>query len=199
MSVRLFLLIFLSLSFIISCGNNEQRLEGGSESQAPESSVLSGSDLHSAALNGHSQQVEEAIGRGVTVDYIDELGRTALMFASFNGHTEIVRLLIDEGAEVNLRNDEGRTPLMFAASGPFRETVLLLLAEGAEVNVQDSIEGWTALMYAAAEGNKDVVENLLDQGADATLEDDDGDTAIDFATDNGHTQIVRDLRNSLRL
>lgn len=197
MCSRLPVFIILIFIFSVSCGNEEQQQTNQAEPGPAESAGLSGTDLRAAALDGHLPLVRDAISEGIATDDTDELGWSALMYASFNGHTEIVRLLIDEGAEVNLANGEGRTPLMFAASGPFSETVLLLLEEGAELNIQDSIEGWTALMYAAAEGNLDVVEVLLDHGADASLEDKDGETAIDFAANNGHTQIAEHLRSSL--
>ena len=195
-TLSLFIIVF-SIA-VISCGSGEQKSE--SQMDVTDKSTvneLSAGDLRGAALNGDFKTVSDALKQEIPVDEPDELSRTALMFAAFNGHTEVIRLLIDEGADVNLRNDEGRSPLMFAASGPFPETVLLLLDKGVEVNVQDSIEGWSALMYAAAEGNRDVIEILLNHGADASLEDDDGETAIDFAANNGHAQTVTLLRNSL--
>lgn len=198
MKITLSIFIIAFSITVLSCESDEQKSESKVDvTDKPTVNELSAGDLWDAALNGDIQTVSETIGQGVLVDESDALGRTALMFAAFNGHTEVVRLLIDGGAEVNLRNDEGRTPLMFAASGPFSETVMLLLDKGAEVNVQDSIEEWSALMFAAAEGNRDVVEILLNHDADASLEDDDGETAIDFAVNNGHTQTVTLLRNSL--
>lgn len=198
MKIILSLFIIVFSIAVISCGSDDQNIE--SNVNVTDKSTVnewSAGDLQAAALNGNLQAVREAIDQGVPVDEPDELGRTALMFAAYNGHTEVVNLLIDVGAEVNLKNNEGRTPLMFAASGPFPETVLLLLDEGADIDVQDSIEGWSALMYAAAEGNREVVKILLNHGADASLEDEDGETAIDFAESNGHTQTVTLLSNSL--
>ena len=45
-------------------------------------------------------------------------------------------------------------------------------------------------MFAAAEGQLEVVQALLSHGADATLSDVDGDTALDFASQNGHSDVV---------
>lgn len=195
-TLTLFFIVF-SIA-MISCGSDEPQNESEADvMDKPIVNEFSAEDLRAAALNGDLKTVREVIIQGVHVDESDDLNRTALMFAAFNGHSEVVRLLIDEGAEVNLKNNEGRTPLMFAASGPFPETVLLLLDEGADISVQDSVEEWSALMYAAAEGNRDVIEILLKQGADASMEDEDGETAIDFAENNGHTQTVTILRNSL--
>ena len=65
-----------------------------------------------------------------------------------------------------------------------------LLREHPDVNLIDRGEHWTALMFAAAEGQTEVVKLLLAAGADATLKDVDGDTARNFAAQNGHTETV---------
>lgn len=192
-------LIIITLSFTaISCSGNEQESEAEVDQAVRQTTdELTDGELRSAALNGDLQTVNESIEHGISVDDTDELGRTALMFAAFNGHNEIIDLLIANGAEVNLENNEGRTALMFASSGSFPETVLLLLENGAEVNRSDSLEEWTPLMYAAAEGNNEVVGILLEHGANANARDTDGETATDFAENNGHTQTVMLIRNSL--
>lgn len=191
-----FIVVFSFLT--LSCESDEQKSESNSDF-ADQSSGMewTAGDLHGAALNGDLQIVNESIEQGISVDDTDELGRTALMFAAFNGHNEVIDLLIANGAGVNLENDEGRTSLMFAASGPFPETVLLLIENGADVNRADSVEEWTPLMYAAAEGNNEVVELLLEHGANPNAKDTDGETATDFAENNGHAQTVTLLRNSL--
>jgi ankyrin repeat protein len=50
-------------------------------------------------------------------------------------------------------------------------------------------------MTAAAEGQLEVVRHLLDHGADRSLEDTDGDTALTFARQNGHAEVVKLLEN----
>jgi ankyrin repeat protein len=112
------------------------------------------------------------------------------MFAAFNGHRRVVSFLLVEGAKVDHKDANGRTALMYASSGPFAETVELLLDAGAEVDVQGMLEGFTALMTAAAEGQLEVVELLLERGADPALEDVDGDTALSFARQGRHNEVV---------
>lgn len=192
-------LFIMVLSFaLLSCESDEQNQESNT-GIADEATVeeWTAGDLRGAALSGNFQTVNESIEQGISVDNADELGRTSLMFAAFNGHNEVIELLIANGANVNRENDEGRTPLMFAASGPFPKTVLLLIENEADVNRSDSVEEWTPLMYAAAEGNNEVVALLLEHGADPNAMDTDGETATDFAQNNGHTQTVALLRDSL--
>jgi ankyrin repeat protein len=59
------------------------------------------------------------------------------------------------------------------------------------------LEGFTALMTAAAEGQLEVVRLLLERGADPTLVDTDGDTALSFARQNGHTMVAQLLEDQL--
>ncbi len=149
-----------------------------------------------AALDGKFETVRRALESGINVNATDDQQRTALMLASFNGHTTVVKLLLDEGATVDHRDAFGRTALMFAATGTDAETVELLLDAGADVNAVDSGEGFTALMHAAAEGQTKVVQVLLKHQADPDIRDVDGDTARDFATQNGHAEVVNLLSNN---
>jgi ankyrin repeat protein len=146
--------------------------------------------LMEAAYMGKLDEVRRLVLDGTPVDAIDAEGRTPLMFAAFNGHAAVAEYLLDAGAEIDTKDSSGRTALMYAASGPFVETVGLLLKRGAEVNVQGTLEGFTPLMTAAAEGLTEVVRILLAAGADRDIKDVDGDTALSFARQNGHGEVV---------
>lgn len=147
-----------------------------------------------ASHNGEIARIRQLLEEGADVSAADERGQTALMLAAFNGHTDIVWLLLEEGARIEARNRDGRTVLMFAASGPFPATVQVLLEAGASPDVADEIEGWTALMFASAEGNTEVARVLLEHGADPSLKDKDGETALDFAKNNGHVKVMQLLQ-----
>jgi len=151
--------------------------------------------LMEAAYLGRLDEVERLVSDGTAVDATDPEHRTPLMFAAFNGHTAVVRFLEEKGAEVDTRDINGRTALMYASSGPYLDTVALLLSKGSDVNVQGTLEGFTALMTAAAEGQVEIVRHLLDHGADRNLEDKDGDTALSFARQFGHVDVVELLES----
>lgn len=151
--------------------------------------------LFDSAHLGKLDEVERLVSGGTAADARDPDHRTPMMFAAFNGHTVVVGFLVEKGAEVDNMDINGRTALMYASSGPFEETVKLLLAKGAEVNVQGTLEGFTALMTAAAEGQIEIVRRLLDHGADRSLEDKDGDTALSFARQQGHAEVVKLLES----
>lgn len=189
--------VAIAVLLIGGCGQEDQAMPPLTK---PEETVretvkftapISESAFREAALQGQIETVREAIDQGVEVNATDIEGRTALHFASFNGHTDIVLSLLAKGAVVDRRDKMGRTALMFAASGSNQETVSALLKAKADPNIVDSGEGFTALMHAAAEGQLEVVKILLSQGADATIRDVDGDTALNFASRNGHSDVVQ--------
>jgi len=152
--------------------------------------------LFEAAFAGSLDEVESLVRGGTAVDAVDPENRTPMMFAAFNGHRQVVSFLLTVGATPDSKDVNGRTALMYAASGPYAETVELLLDSGAEIDIQGSLEGFTALMTAAAEGQIEVVRLLLARGADPAIKDVDGDTALTFARQNGHTAVAQLLEDS---
>lgn len=194
---------FLVFSFTNRCNNSDQDTPSeqfaNSTSASGEMSIeqeISPELLRQAAFNGEEEVIEMGIRQNIPLNETDGMGRTALMLAAFNGHSTIVEQLLNGGADLKIRDIQGRTPLIFAASGPYPETVELLLEKKADPDVVDNGEGWSSLMFAAAEGNIEVVEILLGYGADESLEDKDGETAIDFARNNNHEQVVKLLEGS---
>jgi len=163
--------------------------------QAPVQLTPEEQALMESAYHGKLNEVERLVFEGTAVDVVDPEHRTPMMFAAFNGHTQVVEFLLEKGAQVDTRDISGRTGLMYASSGPYGDTVMLLLSRGAEVDVQGKLEGFTALMTAAAEGQLEVVRYLLDHGADRSLEDKDGDTALSFARQKGHAEVVELLES----
>lgn len=201
-SKRFFIFVLLGGILQISACENKKtqsdppRKETQSlENSNPTPAELTAEDLREAAFNNQINTVKQAFEQGIDVNDTDDQNRTALMLASFNGHTEIVKLLLKHDATLDVRNADGRTALMFAASGPFPETVTTLLEAGADPNLVDTKEHWSALMFAAAEGNTKVVQTLLKHGADAGKKDVDGDTALNFARNNGHKEVVQILQD----
>ncbi|ORY61608.1 ankyrin repeat-containing domain protein, partial [Pseudomassariella vexata] len=59
-----------------------------------------------------------------------------------------------------------------------------------------NIEGETPLWIAAAEGHRDIVELFIKAGADLNFQDENGQTAVSIARENGHEGVVRILEQS---
>lgn len=193
--------VLLLSGFILftACGDEDKQetKSNNFENQSKSSPVnITTLQLMKASLEGNLNIIEKAVTENVDLNQQDQAGRTPLMMAAFNGHSEIVQYLLDNGADFQATDMEGRSPLIFGASGPYPQTVKLLLEAGADPNKTDKKEGWSALMWAAAEGNEEVVQILLDSGADPNLKDKDDETALNFASSNGHSNVVKLLKQT---
>ena len=60
-----------------------------------------------ATYRGHTEAMQELLGRGAAVEDRKENGNTALIAAATQGHLGAVRMLLDHQAEVNdkMKND----------------------------------------------------------------------------------------------
>jgi len=128
--------------------------------------------------------------RGINLDIRAKNGDTALMIAAFKKHKTVVEMLLAKGAQINT---EGWTALHYAAAAGDTEIVQLLIKKSAEVDAA-SPNLTTPLMMAAGSGNIYTVKALLDAGADLNLANEQGLTAIDFASRGSHQDIVDGLK-----
>ena len=104
----------------------------------------------------------------------------------------------------SLTDDGGNTALIVASENGHKGIVKLLLECGVNVDKRTP-NGWTALMKASERGdsNLEVIELLLRHGAQADLQNNEGDSALIVATQNGQTvlviKLVRDHRANVDL
>ncbi|KAG8307676.1 3'-5' RNA helicase ythdc2 [Homalodisca vitripennis] len=93
-----------------------------------------------------------------------------------------------------LKQDMDRCLAQAWASGTeqaFTQLLQLILSENISVDYQHSDTGLTALMAAAARGSVDMAEHLLSLGAKVNIKaGSDERTALDWATENGHQDVV---------
>lgn len=117
----------------------------------------------------------------VQVEVRTNQGESPLMMAALKGRLELARRLIERKAEVN---KPGWTPLHYAATNADAVSLpmtRLLLEHHAYIDAE-SPNGSTPLMMAAHYGHPSVVKLLLEEGADPLLKNQQGLSAIDFAT-----------------
>jgi len=77
----------------------------------------------------HSEELQLMLDYGANIDFVDEGGSSALIFAAWKGHEECVfcvRLLIDAGADVNIVNKAGQSALDIARAKGHTECITLL-------------------------------------------------------------------------
>jgi ankyrin repeat protein len=177
------------------------------------------------AVNAFSPQsyeiAEFLIQRGADVNIReDSIGATPLISASLNGSSKLVELLIKNNANVNEKTYDGLSALHYACEEGHIKTIRLLIENDADVNARSIasrqgalndplfqpllnekglslLSGATPLMSASYRGNEEVVILLLQHQADPTILNDRGESALDFAEKNGHTEVVKHLKKSL--
>ena len=104
--------------------------------------------LLSAIEHGDPKTMLDLLDRGVSPDFADYAGRTALMYAAINGQVRVItRALLDNGANVNRTSRDGTTALMAAAIFGNPEGVRMLLESGARIDARDTA-GRSALDWA---------------------------------------------------
>jgi ankyrin repeat protein len=67
--------------------------------------------------------------------------------------------------------------------------VRLLIDNGAHINAQNNL-GTTPLIFATMYNKRTSVILLLEKGADKTITDNEGKTALDYASEKGFDEIV---------
>ncbi|CAN6223146.1 unnamed protein product [Urochloa humidicola] len=111
----------------------------------------------------------------------------------FYGRIERIRALREQGADLDSIDMVGMTPLMKAILRRPRslEMAKVLLRLGANVNVYMPVLGGTALHHCVEHKHGKTVNLLLSHGADPFIKDEDGNTALELARQNGFVNIVR--------
>jgi len=117
-------------------------------------------------------------------------GATPLHMAALHGSEDDALLYIERGADVNTRNALGWTVLHSAIRGSLDLTVVKLLVErGADVNAKDDA-GDTPLIEVAKRGYLEVAEVLMNERVDINAVNGEGRTALDYAIEGHHEDIV---------
>ena len=112
------------------------------------------------------------------------------------GHSFRMKVLYTLGVDVNAEGCEGRycyNAMWGAAYGGYDDEIEFLLKRGADPNATSARLWMTPLMLAAYQGHESTVRLLLENGGDPNA-DIDGETALSFAREKSHSQIIEMLR-----
>ena len=150
--------------------------------------------LTAAASHGHTETVRYFLGLlEVEVDHTNDEGCTALHLAARYMHADVVQVLIDAGADIETKDVEGYSPLHFACRSGSLDSVKLLVRAGAGVRVTNNYGG-TCLAIAAYHGHIETVRYLLClPEVEVDHANDEGHTALHFAADENHADVVQVL------
>ncbi len=157
--------------------------------------IVVGADVHSRDSKGwtalmivywsNTKIVKALIAAGADVNAQDNNGWTVLMQASISGCTESVKILIEAGADVNAKDEGENTALWWACKFEHLETVKILVDAGTVLRFHNDDyydNGKTALMQASYGGKLEVVKVLIAAGVDVNARDNDGTTALMYAS-----------------
>ena len=154
--------------------------------------------LFMAAKNGTAAMIELLAEAGADINATNANGTTPLMLAAASGQVDAVKVLLDRGAEVNSKDiTNEQNALMFAAALGRADVVKLLAVKGAELDETTKVteivkrEYRYRLRQQQADPNQRV-RNIRVEGA-TSLPTMGGTTALQFATREGHMDVVRAL------
>ncbi len=104
---------------------------------------------------------------GTGVEWVQQGGFTALMFAARENDVESARLLVEKGAKIDSAAANGATALVIAAHSNSPAVAKLLLEKGANPNAAEA--GYSALHLGILHADLDLVKALLAHGANPNL------------------------------
>jgi ankyrin repeat protein len=169
------------------------------------------SEIVNAATDGQTETLKTLISGSADVQSDSRLALISAAFSalerqgngeSYDGQVEAVQILTNAGAAVDEHFDNGMTALMLMAILGQTDVVRVLLDAGADVNaVATSADGSTPLIFAVFGGVTEVVSMLIEAGADVDLADagtgsGDGRTALSYAEEKDHAEIVGVLKQA---
>jgi ankyrin repeat protein len=130
----------------------------------------------------------------VNVEVRNLRDESPLMLAALDGHLAMAEALIEKGADVN---KPGWAPLHYAATKGHLSMIELLLENDAYIDAESPNKS-TPLMMAAMYGTGAAVKALLVAGADPELKNEQGLSAIDFATKVSRKDVAEMIANEIR-
>ncbi|KAL9094216.1 MAG: hypothetical protein Q9165_003356 [Trypethelium subeluteriae] len=177
-----------------SSGRDVQEAVANSARSGLSIDVAAKEDLCDAARHGDTETVQHFLEmEPLDINYIGQLGGSALTWSASQGHESITRLLLDHSEiDVNCKDLDGITPLHYAARrGDTLITYLLLRQRKIEADSKDFL-GQTPLSKAAEHRREAIVRLLLDrEDVNADSKDNRGLTPLSWAASTGEVAIVR--------
>lgn len=147
--------------------------------------------LRMAALSGHAHLVSMLLEQGAPLwDTQSQVAehQSALFVAAEFGRVDVVKVLLKYGANVDVvEKDVNVTALNKAAEQGQSEVMILLIESGALINREECI---TPLIDASFFGRISCVELLLEHGIDVDTKDGRGSTALLYATQRSHVDVI---------
>ena len=150
--------------------------------------------LHYVAKRGFTEGIRLLIDSGSFMDIPDNHGLTPFLWAVIVGHFGAAQLLLSLGTDFNSANLDGKSALSWAASlGRLQITGLLLRSGADAMSATQKAPHKVPLEEASAYGEDSSIKMLLEYGADPNHRDGDGWSAMHWAAEEGHANVVTTL------
>lgn len=138
-------------------------------------------DFMQAAREGELDKMKLMVSDGFDSHQTNDVGRNALYFAASGGQVKVIEwLVVSQGLDVNHRNIFGEGVLHGAVTEGGNNALRWMLEHGATANIGDNFG--VSPLQRAARISTEMVDLLLSHGADINHVDDDGLTALHYAT-----------------
>lgn len=145
-----------------------------------------------AAAEGHDRVIDVLLSHGADVN-----GTFALVKAANRGDLELVQFLLNRGADITVTSPLGKTAFLAALEGGHLKVMVELLQRGQDIESR-VLTGITPLLYSFHLGSLRAFKLLLELGADIDATDENGHTAMWWASTYAETELV-DLLVARRL
>ena len=155
------------------------------------------SNVKAVCVRGVAFLISLVLGLGLMLArYMYDHRQAIFTQSALMGHSFRMKAFYTLGVDVNAAGCEGRycyNAMWGAAYGGYDDEIEFLLKRGANPNARPARLRMTPLMLAAYQGHESTVRLLLENGGDpnATV---DGETALSFARQKKHSQIIEILR-----
>jgi len=140
--------------------------------------------LHYAARSNLLALTQRLLTKNVEVNIQTIQGWTSLMLAVYNGHLQMCKLLYENGADINIKDEEGKTAYDLAKENGHTSTVNFLSSPKEYILNQ-------SLMDAAKAGDTAQIALAIKKGAHVNFTDEDGGTALHYATRDNKSEVVQ--------
>ena len=146
--------------------------------------------MHYAAKSDFADAIELMVEKGAALDILDRCGFSSYLWAVVAGRFNTTSLLLRLGVDVNSASADGRSALGWAVRLGDSLIARLLISHGADVMSMTRDTNMVPLEDAAAAGELATVELLLKHGANPKYRDLDGWSAVHWAAEEGHSDVV---------
>ena len=151
--------------------------------------------IHFAAEIGNYEIVSMLVGAGADVNCADRDGVTPLMLMAQNGKTDAALKFIEnhKDVDIQLKDHNNNTAEDYASHAGLRELVKALSQDE-----HTDAYGNTTLHHACRNGQAEVVKVLIEKGADVNKLNDNGDSPLILAVQQGESCHCRASARSRR-